>query len=296
LGAWWIDWGKEPVAERDAAEKGTRISLISGFMSPDCLNCGTPLLAGQHFCAQCGQKAETHRISLHEITHDAVHYFTHADKGIFHLLKGLITRPGIVAREYIDGKRKSWFKPLNFFLIVIGVVVFMTSSLHKEYPRPASRPSVAQAQRPDPATMERYRAMGLRAANSSRFTAKYSNMISMLATPLFAGFFWLFYRRARYNYLEHLVANLYFVPMVMLLYGLVVIPIQRVSGSYNVFMMALGFFFLWEIIYRALAYYQFIGKKGGWQLFKSFAVSLLASAFWIAISYGLVWYYIRYGF
>jgi hypothetical protein len=265
-------------------------------MSLNCLNCGTSLLAGQHFCAQCGQKAETHRISLHEITHDAIHYFTHADKGIFHLLKGLLKRPGIVAREYIDGKRKTYFKPLNFFLIVVGIVVFMTSTLHKEYPRPANRPSAAQNYRPDPAMIEQYRAMGMRAAKSSKFTAKYSNMITMLATPLFAGFFWLFYRRARYNYLEHLVANMYFVPMVMLLYGLVVIPLQRVSGSYNVFMIALGVFFLWEIIYRALAYYQFIGKKGGWQLFKAFGVSLLASAVWIAISYGLVWYYIRYGF
>jgi hypothetical protein len=266
-------------------------------MNPDCLNCGTTLVSGQNFCAQCGQKADTHRISLHEITHDAIHYFTHADKGIFHLLKALAKRPGKVAMEYIDGKRKTYFKPLNFFLIVAGIVVFVTSTLHQDYPRPANRPASMGTQvAPDSAQMAKYRAMGMRAARANKFTSKYSNVISMLATPLFAGFFWLFYSRGRYSYLEHLVANMYFVPVVMLFYGLVVIPLQRLSGSYNVFMMALGVFFLVEIIYRGIAYYQFMNKKGGIYVFKAVAVSLLASALWIAISYGLIWYYIRYGF
>lgn len=267
-------------------------------MNPaNCLNCGTSLLTGQQFCAQCGQKADTHRISLHEITHDAVHYVTHADKGIFHLLKALALRPGIVAREYIDGKRKTYFKPLNWFLIVAGIVVFMTSTLHREYPRPSRSPGRSATAAPmSPELIKKYEAMGMRAAKVNQLTGKYSNVITMLATPVLTVFFWLFYKRNRYSYLEHLVANMYFVPFIMLFYALVVIPIQRLSSSYELFMYALYTFFALEIVYRGIAYYQFIGKKGGGYLLKAFGVSLFAAAFWIALTYGLIWYYIRYGF
>lgn len=265
-------------------------------MNPNCLNCGTAIEPGHHFCPQCGQKADTHRISLHEITHDAIHYFTHADKGIFHLIKALAAHPGKVASEYIAGKRKTYFKPLNFFLIVAGIVVFMTTTLRKEYPRPTNRSPQDRAYVKNTAQFSMAAQAGIRAGKANQFTSRYSNFITMLATPLFAGFFWLFYTRGKYRYLEHLVANMYFVPFIMLFYGLVVIPVQRFSSSYSVFMTALGLFFLFEILYRGIAYYQFMNKKGGWYLAKSIGVSLLASAVWIAVSYGLVWYYIRYGF
>jgi hypothetical protein len=58
-----------------------------------------------------------------------IHYFTHADKGIFQLLKALVTQTGTVAREFVSGKRKKYFPPFNFFLIVAALFVFMGSIL-----------------------------------------------------------------------------------------------------------------------------------------------------------------------
>src|SRR5688572_5577066 len=96
----------------------------------NCLNCGSGLGTANKFCASCGQKANTHRLSFHDLGHDALHYITHADKGIFHLIKELARRPGTVAREYIDGKRAKYFKPINLFLIVGTILVFMTTTFH----------------------------------------------------------------------------------------------------------------------------------------------------------------------
>ena len=95
----------------------------------NCLNCNRPLLEGQKFCAFCGQKTALKRLSLFEIWHDVVHYFTHADKGIFQLLKALIVQNGTVAKEFVAGKRKKYFPPLNFFLIVAALYVFMNGIL-----------------------------------------------------------------------------------------------------------------------------------------------------------------------
>lgn len=84
-------------------------------MEAACKNCAGELTESYAFCPGCGQKAHLHRLSWHEIGHGLVHYFTHADKGIFSLLKDLATKNGVVAREYIEGQRRKYFPPPNFF-------------------------------------------------------------------------------------------------------------------------------------------------------------------------------------
>jgi hypothetical protein len=87
-----------------------------------CLNCDASLSAGQAFCSVCGQSSDTHRLSLHDITHALVHVFTHADRSVFSLVRDLAHKPGRVAREYVAGKRRRYFNPFTFAIVVIGVV------------------------------------------------------------------------------------------------------------------------------------------------------------------------------
>ena len=87
----------------------------------NCLNCQATLEPQQKFCPDCGQKTDTHRLSLGHIWHDLVHAFTHADKGFLHLIKHLAIKPGKAAREYVNGHRKKYFNPFNFLILVVGV-------------------------------------------------------------------------------------------------------------------------------------------------------------------------------
>src|SRR5688572_29377526 len=96
-------------------------------MEAICKNCDTAYLETYHYCLNCSQKAKLHRLSLHELLHEAIHYFTHADKGIFQLIRDLFLKRGAVAREYAEGKRKKYFSPLNFFLLVCALYVFAMS-------------------------------------------------------------------------------------------------------------------------------------------------------------------------
>src|SRR5690606_19984201 len=135
----------------------------------NCLNCNKNLHADAAYCAWCGQKANTHRLSFHELSHDAVHYVTHADKSIFKLLKELAKRPGIVAQEYIAGKRQKHFRPLNFFLIVAGIVVFMTSSLYKPNDLRSQQMEQSNQQITDPVKKQYHIEMATRASKVSTF-------------------------------------------------------------------------------------------------------------------------------
>src|SRR5690606_10093088 len=95
-----------------------------------CLNCAGPLHDSYRFCPHCSQKTARRRLSIHDIAHDAIHYFTHADRGLFSFIRDLGTKNGEVAKEYMGGMRKKHFPPLNFYLIV-GFLVLLAYSLQE---------------------------------------------------------------------------------------------------------------------------------------------------------------------
>ncbi len=79
-----------------------------------CKNCDATL--DGKFCSSCGQRADIHRITVSHLAHEFTHALTHADKGILLLVKELVRRPGYVAKEYLDGKRKKYFNPISFIV------------------------------------------------------------------------------------------------------------------------------------------------------------------------------------
>jgi hypothetical protein len=262
----------------------------------NCLNCGSNLGPSYKFCAVCGQKAATHRLSFHEIGHDALHYVTHADKGIFHLIGQLARRPGTVAREYIDGKRAKYFKPINLFLIVGTILVFMTTRFSMvDFTRVKSI-EVAAARAKDPAKQQYLYGIAKRVRNVTLFMSKYSNVANMLATPLFAFIFYLFYKKQRYSFLEHLVASMFFISFSMLCYSLLVVPWQSKLSTSKTSSIILLLYLLFDLLFRGMAYYHFICKKGFWQAMKAIGVSLLAMLIWVSCSILLVDQYIKTGF
>lgn len=88
--------------------------------SKNCLNCGHELV--HKFCAYCGQKADTHHITVkHFITHDLAHGVFHLDKGILFTIKEAFTRPGKAALDYINAKRISYYNIFYLILLLVGL-------------------------------------------------------------------------------------------------------------------------------------------------------------------------------
>lgn len=94
-----------------------------------CLNCSNQF--DGKFCNECGQKAATHRFTIHEWMHEIPHSILHVDGGFFHTFKNLCRRPGNMIREYLDGRRKSYFSPFLYVLIWCGIFVVFTSLFAK---------------------------------------------------------------------------------------------------------------------------------------------------------------------
>lgn len=109
----------------------------------DCLNCGSPV--EQRFCPKCGQENVEIRPKFH---HLISHFFAdlfHYDSGFWKTMKTLLFKPGIIVREYLNGKRKSYVEPVKLYIFVSFIAFFLPHIL-PEFDK-KENPELAQAER-----------------------------------------------------------------------------------------------------------------------------------------------------
>lgn len=76
-----------------------------------CKNCGNHYEG--KFCPHCGQKSNTRRLTFLNMLEDGFELLTNVDSGILRSVTELFWRPGYMIRDYINGKRKGYMKPLS---------------------------------------------------------------------------------------------------------------------------------------------------------------------------------------
>ena len=97
-------------------------------MEITCKNCNQTFKG--HYCNNCGQPADTHRINAHFLWHDIQHGLLHFDNGIPYSIKQLFIRPGHSIREFIEGKRIRHFKPLSLVAVLGALYGFLYHYFH----------------------------------------------------------------------------------------------------------------------------------------------------------------------
>lgn len=157
-----------------------------------CKNCGAT--THDMYCHQCGQNSNTSRITLHSLFHEVFHYFTHVDNGFGYTLKQLITRPGTMQREYLEGKRSKHQKPFSLFFLcgtISGLgYYFINLSYQSLYNEDV--------------------------AKEANFFRHYFVLLQMLMLPFYTLIVWLLFKNSKRNYAEILVLMLYKFSMVFL--------------------------------------------------------------------------------
>ena len=90
--------------------------------SPRCLNCGAEL-TGQ-YCSQCGQEDSELRVSIMRLARDFMAEQLGLESKVPTTLWRLITKPGVLTKEYLSGKRVRSLLPLRLYLSA-SVVYFL---------------------------------------------------------------------------------------------------------------------------------------------------------------------------
>jgi len=92
-----------------------------------CANCEAPITGD--YCARCGERIVDHdALTLRGFARSSFHAMSDLETGLLPTLKWLLTRPGFLTREYLDGRRRPYVRPLRLFLI-INVLYFLVQPL-----------------------------------------------------------------------------------------------------------------------------------------------------------------------
>jgi len=81
-----------------------------------CRNCSSEIIG--NFCHHCGQKSTVHKVTFKETFQDFIDTVFSINAPLIKTLKLLIINPGNLFKEYLTGKRKRYYKPVSFFIIV----------------------------------------------------------------------------------------------------------------------------------------------------------------------------------
>lgn len=159
-----------------------------------CANCGNTYTG--HFCNQCGQK-QVHRYTVKHVLHEIMHVFTHADKGIFSFAWQVVTRPGTIALDMVEGRRKRYFNLFQYLVLIVGIGTFVMNKTHlMEQTMQSMNNMTGTKVTGQMAVMQQQMVVALQ---------KYFNLVQFFLIPVYALFSWLFLRRGNYNYAENLV-------------------------------------------------------------------------------------------
>jgi hypothetical protein len=241
--------------------------------SVNCKNCEIPFEG--KFCPNCAQRADTHRFSVAHFGHEFFHAFTHTDRGILLLVKELLYRPGVVAIEYNAGKRKKYFNPITFLLIVTAVQFFVSkqTEIFKEINKATKELTMEFAKGDSEEAKKQMEESFKNAEKQSSLVEENSKAFTLLLIPILSFFSWLLFRKSGHNYAENLVLNVLIIGgtiCIFFIFGILpflFFPLQIVLW------MAINF--TASFVYYIIAYKQFFKQSWGITIFKGIIMQII---------------------
>lgn len=236
-------------------------SMTSKYSERDaCTNCDAPM--AEEYCAACGQRR--FRPQDRTLGHLLASFFgaiTDLDGRFWRSIKATLLRPGLIARDYMEGRRARWISPVRLFLLA-NLLYFLApgvsdlnlpfsnqirGDLVREFDPAACTQKAPRAicnnngqwysglaepwlrhklQHAQSAAQQRDAAFSLRsfAARYNARAASLAKLMVIVHVPFVAAMLWLLTWRRRYFYAEHFVVALGLVTFLLLFVQLVIWP------------------------------------------------------------------------
>jgi Protein of unknown function (DUF3667) len=251
-----------------------------------CPNCSTSLLGGH--CHECGQKKiEPNEYSLRRFIGRAINDFTDLESNkVLRTLSAMIVRPGLLAVEYLAGRRGSYLGPLKLYLTFSALYFLFAWSVLSEV-RGGSAERIAQ--HPATVSMAKQRGMDPKAfADKIQERAeKYASMLRIFSVLVSGTFLAALYFRMRKYYVEHLVFSLYyysfdfFSKSVFALLFLVCAAI-----GFKLLVMVLNVFYPVALIYLVFALRRVYQQKWSMTVLKAVVLFACETLLFFAVNIG----------
>ena len=237
-----------------------------------CLNCNTEFTV--NYCNNCGQKRTRGDLTIKMVFSDFIESVFLFDSSLHKTLIGLLLKPGKTVQSYLEGKRKKYFPPFQFFLLFMTIYLLILAFFGDTY--------------------FEYVESGLQLESDNisedifleNFVRKNLNILYFIFVPILAFFINLFYKKIKFNYAEILLFLLYvmgimfFLSSIMLLLGQINTIVFTVKS-----LIGLG--------YLIFAIVQFTNTSSFWGITKALLTVVLSYTIFALIILVFVSFYIE---
>ena len=236
--------------------------------SLECKNCGFQI--EENFCQFCGQRSSVYKVTFKETFTDLIDSVFSINAPLIKTIKLLFLNPGKLFRDFLDGKRKSYYKPVAFFIITTFVYLIVRSLINY-----------------NPMTTAGVKVGGELLIDAGKYMVKNINNIMFLFVFSLALFLKAFFRKR--NNLAEFVAVSFYLMGVYTLIGLVAMfYLKYIDSSYK--MLPVFLFYL----YTVYALTSFLNSRKFFTIVKISLVYLFSfimySGIGFLLSFLAVWY------
>jgi Protein of unknown function (DUF3667) len=166
-----------------------------------CKNCGHQF--DLDYCNKCGQKASVKRIEMKWLLHELPHAIWHIERGFFFNMIQLFKRPGYAVADYIEGKRKKFYHPISYLLILLAVMYLITHYLKAHWYDPAQ----------DARMSEEQTAIWVEYDKSQQLWTNHYLQYMLIFMPVATAIFWVLLKLLgrKYNLAESFIVSLFLI-------------------------------------------------------------------------------------
>jgi hypothetical protein len=215
------------------------------------------------------------------------------ERGVIHTVKELTLRPVQTIRAYLDTERDLIANPVKYFLIVVGITLFVATQngflkeneglLMEGYQQGISMP-----ENPSEEDLKKLE-FGQAVSDAYKtYFMGYQNFWFSLTLVFTSLFSYLFFRKSRFNFVEHAAINTYiFVHTYWLFFLIVVFKLLHPVFLYSYMLAYMGFSF-W--VYKGLFQRSWVSII--WRSLLAFLLSSLIFA--VLVTLGILYLAAKY--
>ncbi len=98
------------------------------YRGTQCINCETSLDISEKYCHHCGQLNSTKKLTIKDFIEEFFANFYAYDSRLRNSIISIFTKPGVLAKEFNEGKRHTYANPFRLFLSV-SLILFISFNL-----------------------------------------------------------------------------------------------------------------------------------------------------------------------
>jgi hypothetical protein len=228
-----------------------------------CKNCGN--IAKGNYCSRCGQKAYFDRLNFSYLFREVTGSVFQLQNGFFFTFIEMFLAPGKSINEYLDGKRKKYFKPISYVLVLSTVYFLVTMAINERTWIGDFLAGWYEGIREKNAVVQ----MAL-----IWFSENYA-YTTLLVLPIFSFASYLSFLKFNKNYIEHIVINSFITGQQAVLYSFFAVVGFIVDNTLLVIAP-----FVLSVFYNIFVYYKIFNKGNRlMNILRSIATYILSLVF-----------------